>query len=61
VTAVAEGLIDRETLTGDVVDAIISAAEAARLVAEEKARRVAWREAIARVAQFESSAGHKSW
>jgi hypothetical protein len=55
VTAVAEALIERQTLTGDEVDSIISEAEAARIAADEKSRRAAWRETVARVEQFERS------
>jgi hypothetical protein len=56
VTAVAESLIERQTLTGDEVDSIISEAESARIIADEKARRAAWRKAVARAEQFERSA-----
>jgi hypothetical protein len=53
VVAVADGLLDRQTLTGEEVDSIIFEAEVAHAVADAKASRAAWRETVKRAEQFE--------
>ena len=52
IAAVAEGLIERQILTGDEIDLIIAEAEGARRVADARAARTAWAETIARAARF---------
>lgn len=54
IVAIAQALIDRQTLTADEINLIIAEAEAEHTVASAQAHRLAWRQTVERAEQYEA-------